>query len=245
MLQFDTSTELRIAPHLHGVRLSRPGKRDAEGTSVGDALGFPCNVYFLNAQSAIQNINECSALSSGFHSIEDALGRTVFDVLTIDNACLITDVDREVMRTRQIKISDDIMVRNDGESMNFLTVKTPVYSDDNNIIGVFGCSVMIPQQPLADSLTLITKIGMLSSLSQETLGNIIFNMKVGDIFFTRRQSEVIHYYIRGRNARQIAEVMGLSRRTVEKYLDNIKQKMNVTSKIELIDKLIHFSDGNE
>ncbi|MGI4813729.1 MAG: LuxR C-terminal-related transcriptional regulator [Janthinobacterium lividum] len=52
---------------------------------------------------------------------------------------------------------------------------------------------------------------------------------------TRREAEVLFFVLRGRNAKAIARVLGLSPRTVEQYIDVLKQKFAAHSRTELVD----------
>jgi DNA-binding CsgD family transcriptional regulator len=55
---------------------------------------------------------------------------------------------------------------------------------------------------------------------------------------SKREKEVIFLSIRGKTAKSIGETLHISKRTVEKHLLNIKVKMNVSTKAELIEKVI-------
>lgn len=52
---------------------------------------------------------------------------------------------------------------------------------------------------------------------------------------SKRESECLHLIIRGKSARQLGCILGISQRTVEGYLNNIKSKFGVSSKAELIE----------
>lgn len=54
---------------------------------------------------------------------------------------------------------------------------------------------------------------------------------------SKRESECLHHLMKGKTAKQIAEKLSLSSRTIEHYLDNLKIKFNVLSKYELIMKV--------
>jgi DNA-binding CsgD family transcriptional regulator len=58
--------------------------------------------------------------------------------------------------------------------------------------------------------------------------------------FSKRELECLLLTVRGKPAKQVSYELGLSRRTVEEYLNNIKVKMNVFSKAELIEKAIRY-----
>lgn len=92
----------------------------------------------------------------------------------------------------------------DGESFQFLSVKLPSYDDENNIIGVFGCSVVLGKQ----------------SPTNETL--------------SERESLCVFHLCKGYTMKETAKVMGLSPKTVETYIDRAKQKFKCRNKAELI-----------
>lgn len=53
---------------------------------------------------------------------------------------------------------------------------------------------------------------------------------------SKQQIECLHYLAKGMTAKQTAKCMGLSYRTVEFYIENIKAKLNCTARIDLIQK---------
>lgn len=53
--------------------------------------------------------------------------------------------------------------------------------------------------------------------------------------FSKRELECLQLTLRGKTAKQIGVILGLSSRTVEQYLGNLKYKMGVTSKSALIE----------
>ena len=54
---------------------------------------------------------------------------------------------------------------------------------------------------------------------------------------SQRESEVLEYLVKGRNAKHAAEKMLLSESTVKTYISNIYRKTGVHSQQELLDKL--------
>jgi len=61
---------------------------------------------------------------------------------------------------------------------------------------------------------------------------------VAGLSFSKRETECMYFTARGKSAKEIAKLLGLSYRTVEFYMSNIKKKLKVNSKNELIDKII-------
>lgn len=53
---------------------------------------------------------------------------------------------------------------------------------------------------------------------------------------SKQQIECLHHLVKGMTAKQTAKRMGLSYRTVEFYIENIKAKLSCTSRVDLIEK---------
>lgn len=62
-----------------------------------------------------------------------------------------------------------------------------------------------------------------------------------DVYFTRREAECIFWVVQGFTISHAAINMGLSARTVEFYMKNMKLKLQCTSKKDLLDKVLQSS----
>ena len=60
----------------------------------------------------------------------------------------------------------------------------------------------------------------------------------GELEFTDRESDVIRLCHEGKTAREIAELMGISRRTVESHKTNIFKKLGINSTYDMIQAAI-------
>ena len=66
-------------------------------------------------------------------------------------------------------------------------------------------------------------------------------IRINGTCLSKRELECLRHTLRGHSAKQTANVLGISHRTVEEHLSNIKIKMGVASKAKLIEKVIdHF-----
>src|SRR3990167_8890082 len=54
---------------------------------------------------------------------------------------------------------------------------------------------------------------------------------------TKREKECITFYIQNQTAKNISSILGISARTVEKHIDNARQKLGCQSKLELFKKI--------
>lgn len=55
---------------------------------------------------------------------------------------------------------------------------------------------------------------------------------------THREQQTLHNLVKGHTAREIAEIIGLSKKTVEFHIDKMKRKFNVSSRSNLLAKVI-------
>lgn len=69
--------------------------------------------------------------------------------------------------------------------------------------------------------------------SQKTISNT--NNPI-EYLLTNREKECLSLTIRGKSSKQVTYELSISSRTVEEYLNNIKKKLGVFSKAELIEK---------
>lgn len=58
-----------------------------------------------------------------------------------------------------------------------------------------------------------------------------------NIKISRREFECLYYLVRGKTMKGIAREMGGSPRTVEEHINQLKLKLNCTTKYELLDKI--------
>jgi DNA-binding CsgD family transcriptional regulator len=59
-----------------------------------------------------------------------------------------------------------------------------------------------------------------------------------NIYFTRREAECMVWLLKGKTIRRVAMELGLSPRTVEFYLKNMKAKLNCQTKFELVELIL-------
>lgn len=164
--------ELQIYRFGNGVKLVSQNEIASKSASqfgnptdhtVGSILQLPFSFYFLNLDSATELINEEGASICGFDSVNDSLGKTLFDVSRENSARNLIDNCAQVVNNNATKIFEEENVRKDGVKLQFLSIKTPWYNNENKIVGVLGCSIVLGKHPLADSLSKITELGFLDA----------------------------------------------------------------------------------
>jgi DNA-binding CsgD family transcriptional regulator len=103
-------------------------------------------------------------------------------------------------------------------------------------------------EPLIDAnnnRVMVTSVKTVAKLNNKIIGlvglTVIHDLdkKVFDVL-SKKEYICLNYYIKGKSAREIAEIMHLSKRTIEWHLTNIKIKLNCQNKSELFDKALSF-----
>lgn len=174
-------------------------------------------------------------------SDKDAIGLTARDFATKKSAERSIFYDRMVVNDNTMIIKDELYTRLDGIDFTTLSFKFPWYDSKNKIIGVFGFSMLLDKKwgiSLADSMMLITQTGLLQS---GKINRCLPGMSWDGEYFSAREKEVLLHLVRGKTARETAVALGLSQRTIEHHIENMKIKSGSASKSELVDKMIdHF-----
>ncbi|STX51763.1 LuxR family transcriptional regulator [Legionella busanensis] len=250
---FDVSKEMQIIRYENGVKLIKP--TPLVYPSVDDLFSLPFNIYFLSPESIIQDMSETTANLCGFYSRKDAIGKTARAVSKRESAEFSIQHNNEVLTNKSIVIKNEHFLRLDDFEFYDLAIKYPLFNDNGKIIGIFGCS--IPLDILAQSVQTLIKTGLLSDNRMfHSNTNLIFLDDKSDHYpytiekikslFTKkfkqhirqREAECLFYILKGKSAREIGPILNLSPRTIEYYLNTLKDKLNCKKKSEMINMVI-------
>lgn len=120
-----------------------------------------------------------------------------------------------------------------GREFLVFNTKTPAYDANNKIIGIdcYAIEVLNPQY-----------FSLVHWLKQSHIDNPLQVYSIGkdfaDIKLTNRQSECLFFLLRGKGAKEIGKILGISYRTVEEHIEQLKLKFNCYTKSELISSAI-------
>lgn len=245
--KLDTSNELLICRFNQGIKLVRPDeiKFDAAhltNHTLGSIQQLPFSFYLLDLDGATKKMNSEGVEICGFESVEHSIGKTIGEVSKKESAIQMLNNCHEVINSHNVKIFDEENWRKDGERQHFLSVKSPWYDQSNKIVGICGFTVAIGKHSLANSLSIITDLGLLNPQKQiadpfadqaNGLNLNAFHLK--GINLTKRERECLCLTVKGYTAKRIARELDISHRTVEEYITNIRIKIGVSTKSELIE----------
>lgn len=176
-------------------------------------------VYCKDRNSRYLACNEYVANELQLTTVKDIAGKTDHSFSwSQDRIHELRSIDAKVIRSGlPLHHTEKSFINLAGKKVQFITHKMPLRDKASNIIGVFGVSVDI-HQANNNSFSDYDKL-------------------------TGRETEVLDLLTQGMCAKEIAAYLSLSKRTIEHHIENIKDKMNVSSKYELLIKMFHYFKG--
>jgi DNA-binding CsgD family transcriptional regulator len=229
------SNELQVYRLHNGIGLRKPiGLKH----SVGDILKLPLAIYFEDRNGVIQKANALNAEACcGFDSPEQAAGKKYFTYIKKNDAARLRNNDEVVIKKNSRLIFEEAMTQEDGSTVSTLSIKLPWYNNKNNIIGLFGCSILLGKSPLGESLRYISDLGLLTP--NEEINNFV-GREINDVYLSKREFECAKLLLQGLKIKEIAAHLNLSPRTVESYFNNMKSKLHCQSRTDFIIKLSEY-----
>lgn len=190
----------------------------------------------------MESNNECAVLF-GFNKSKDLVGLTDYDIpcKLVECADIFQKQDRQVMLSEEpLKVIAMHFCANNEPKM-LLTTKSPLYDNKNNIIGTLGWCVDI-SKALNNIHQLFVNIATQSKNKKNPLSNSYIIGDTASTYLTMqlspRQLECLFFLLRGKTYKEIARILELSPRTIEKHVDILKEKFSSQSKNELINNAI-------
>lgn len=226
-----------------GVKLIKPNAAsyaNASPNTVKNIMNLPMNIYFMDTDSCMRKVNEQTAKTCGYISSANAIGKSIRDVSKKETANRIIKNDREIISNRLSKVTTETYTRLDDIDLTAISLKFPWYQDDD-VIGIMGCSILVDQQnitSLSETLELLIHTGLL--MPSQAVNPSLPGLLIDDVYFDERDQQIIYLTVRGKTAKSIARLIGISHRTVEHRIEKIKLKLSVSTRSELIDKVIDY-----
>ncbi len=232
---FSIDDTLSVSRFQNGLKLSK--SQSTTALSLKDCFDLPMSVYLLDLQGKTMKINEIGANICGFGQPEEAQGLSLFDVSTQESAESLIDNCDDVLKQESVKIFDEFNVRNDNTSIYFLSIKHPCYNEQGELFGLLGFSMVPSEHPLAECLDKLSQYQLFIPSAQPDQSHQL-QLNIGDRRLTQREQQCLQFTAQGYSAKSIAQELGISNRTVEEYLTNIKMKFNVRTKQALLRKVL-------
>lgn len=245
-MKLDTNPELLMQPHRNGVKLVKPNEKSASSMTIETLFSMPLIIYFVDSNERFIDANHLTRVTNiprnvGYYSdrdLRDKLFNSCFSRAVVE---MLGHNNRQVLNHRKMTIFDEAGLRLDDIHFSTVTFKFPVYNEMNDPIAVFGISALTnntlyPEaEPLAKALDRIVNTGLITHSQKETL---LPNMSIGDVYLSKQELRCLQLLISGKTFKLIGNHLQLSPRTVEHYIENIKHKLHIKTKAELVEKVL-------
>ena len=198
------------------------------------------NLSFVkDVNSVYQSVSKCCCDALGWNSTEDAIDKTDYDIPS--DISLLADhfinLDKQSFAKNSKILTLDINNFQDVQE-TFLVEKMPLFNHDGDIIGIYG-------NVLDVSNVNFFKYGAMLSREDQKIAPLhkvtsyVLSGAHSPLPLTDRQQECVFFLIRGKTAKEIANILMLSVRTVESYIEAIKYRLGCTHKSQIVEKAIN------
>lgn len=207
------------------------------------------HVYWLDCNLKYLGINPAQSRSSKLGS-GDIIGLKNEDLFPKSNyKTNIDKLDKNnfTVLQKKIGVTFEESAIYLGQTVCYYTRKIPIMDDNGKILGLWGHSrditaIRHSQQDLDNWLSGSLKYLPRSRQSNEiNLSNHFLLRKNIKIKLSVREGECIYYMLLGYTAKQMANHLNLSIRTVQHYIENIKIKADCYYKSQLIEAALRGS----
>lgn len=242
--KIDLSNDLIVLRYGNGVILVRPElikTSPFNALPLSSLLTLPFNVYITDDDSYFYQLNISTTQSLGFISVKDSIQKSVRESATNETIKELLYYDKTAIeKNTQIIKEITFQRKSDHDMKRYLAIKFPLYDyKQNKTFGIFGVALEIDDNNaniFTDALTLLTQTNLLSQ-EPPHINKFITPLKLENITFTCREKDVLRLLIGGNTIKEMATKLSLSPRTIEEYINNIKNKLNVRSRSAIIEKI--------
>lgn len=192
---------------------------------------IPGAIGFKDKYSVYLGGNQFLATTMGFAKPQDIIGMKDTDI----KSEMVAFADKFVREDKEVMLAGeqqhiDMGRYNDGVLRATLSTKKVLLSANQEIIGTVFSRVEL-------------KSSILSKLFDKTLSIKLpqyytIARPYGEYHLNKRETESLFYLIRGYTAKEIAQRLGLSAKTIEYHIEQLKNKLNCSKKSELVEKSI-------
>lgn len=201
----------------------------------------PCNMFYKSVNGKYICADERTAFLGGVEGYQQIVNKTDRDLVWAKYSDQYKKNEQLALHQSQaiLKVEEGININR--QPANLLSLKKGILNTNGCPSGVFVMVFLIEEMPFWELSKTLDFINTSLCLHSETLATkalIHFPLKPIREQLTRREKDCAQYLCLGMSAREIAIRLNLSKRTVEYYITNMKDKLLVSSKSELVMKLV-------
>jgi len=191
--------------------------------NLEDLLNLPCHVFWKNQEGTYQGYNDYGAIRLGYTKGDEVINQNDLEIFPKDIALSYQENDRMVMRTQEQIFFPELGVLKKGAPVRFLSYKIPIYNNQQLVSGILGMS-----------FTRSVNITISADQLAADCNHDPFFHQPSPTKLSERENVCMQYLCIGLTIKEIARKLQISPRTVECYIDRVKEKLNCHNKATLI-----------
>lgn len=174
------------------------------------------HIFAKDLQGRYLFCNEHFASVAGLDSPKQVAGKVDYDLCwPSTQANFFRTADQKVVQGESYINQYELIL---PKKIPVIVTKTPIFNKENKLVGIVGSSISFNNYLKAPALNQKEGLFYLDSKS----------------YLTRRELEVLKYTLLGYSNKRIGGILGISTRTIEAHLQNIKLKLQCNTRGELI-----------
>ncbi|MBS0358759.1 MAG: PAS domain-containing sensor histidine kinase [Proteobacteria bacterium] len=123
---------------------------DSEHYFENILLNLPGQIYWEDKDGVFLGCNNQVALSAGYKSPKDIIGKTDYQMPWKNQADALKKTNLRIMESGIAEVLEEVGTLNDGRTLTYLTNKAPLRNFDNEIIGIIGISMNITDRKILE-----------------------------------------------------------------------------------------------
>ncbi len=187
---------------------------------------LPSYLFWKDNQLTYQGGNEWFLKAIGLKSGNELIGKTDFDFPWAEEAEQYIDTDLRILEGQSILNHVEKRWHING-TRHILINKLPLKSAENEIIGIIAM-----HRDITNSSLTMPPINT-PELSENELYALL--NEISGVHLTRREIECLSLWLSGDSLKLSADCLCISQKSIEFYRSNIKDKLGVHHKFQLID----------
>jgi PAS domain S-box-containing protein len=203
----------------------------------------PGCVYWKDVNGVYLGCNKMESDLLGLKSPEDVIGKTDHDLSWKYIADVLRKTDYRIMQTKEVEEVIEYPTIANGKTVIMLTRKSPLYDENNDVIGIIGVSIDITDHKRAEELQ--NKLEL-----QESLYSIAEQV-AHDLLSPVSSLQVLHFMSGSKLSKQQKNILKLSIKSIEtmsktlmdKYVSIKSRDKGIPTPVVVVDEEEYMSLG--
>jgi PAS domain S-box-containing protein len=199
-------------------------------------------VSILDKESNFIKVNHNQTKIMGYSSNFEILGKSYYQFKGISSSIAekFIDQDKQVFKKNEPLHYLSYQQYSDGKWHLLLGDKNCILDDAGQVIGIFSQAKDMTDNRLIDfSRFMFNTHKKYTTKGTKSGFDCIITREDKVYGLSKKEMVVLFYFLRGKTAREIADIIFRSEKTIHFHLEAIKSKFGVASKSDLIEKAIH------